>query len=221
MTGFDGPITIARAAGDRLEHLGRRARRPSRRRTPRPRPAPPRAPRIMNSWKRPPARRAPHPRAHRVVAHRQHARPARRAPRPARRCASVSRAPSARRRARCRHDGEVAVAEVEPHVARRARAGPSMTVERVAAQAPAALVDAVGQPERDEVRVGGDVRAVDLDVVAGVGDRRPGRSPTTSSIPRASLAPPVPPARTTTAPRPQLVGQPGDADARRGSCSGR
>ena len=29
---------------------------------------------------------------------------------------------------------------------------------------------AVGEPERDEVGVGGDVAAVDLDVVAGVGD---------------------------------------------------
>ena len=48
-------------------------------------------------------------------------------------------------------------------------------------EAPAALVDPVGQPERDEVRVGGDVGAVDLDVVAGVGDhdevaRRPRRA---------------------------------------------
>ena len=45
-----------------------------------------------------------------------------------------------------------------------------MTCEGVAGQAPAALVDAVGQPERDEVGVGRDVRAVELDVVAGVGD---------------------------------------------------
>src|SRR4029079_6494356 len=30
--------------------------------------------------------------------------------------------------------------------------------------------DPVGQPERDEIGIGGDVAAVDLDVVAGVGD---------------------------------------------------
>ena len=45
-----------------------------------------------------------------------------------------------------------------------------MTWKRVAGQAPAALVDAVGEPERDQVGVGGDVGAVDLDVVGGVGD---------------------------------------------------
>ena len=37
-------------------------------------------------------------------------------------------------------------------------------------QAPAALVDRVGEPERDQIGVGADVGAVDLDVVAGVGD---------------------------------------------------
>ena len=42
--------------------------------------------------------------------------------------------------------------------------------EGVVAQAPAALVDQIGEPEGDEVGVGGDVGAVDLDVIAGVGD---------------------------------------------------
>ena len=40
----------------------------------------------------------------------------------------------------------------------------------VVAQAPAALVDRVGEPVRHEVGVGRDVDAVDLDVVARVGD---------------------------------------------------
>ena len=66
-------------------------------------------------------------------------------------------------------DREVAVAEVEPDVgAELAQA--VHDVEAVVAQAPAALVDAVGEPERAEVWVGRDVRAVDLDVVGGVGD---------------------------------------------------
>jgi hypothetical protein len=43
-------------------------------------------------------------------------------------------------------------------------------VPGVVAQAVAALVDLVGEPVRDQVRVGRDVDAVDLDVVAGVGD---------------------------------------------------
>ena len=36
-------------------------------------------------------------------------------------------------------------------------------------KAPAALVDAVGQPEGAQVGIGTDVGAVDLDVVGGVG----------------------------------------------------
>ena len=68
-------------------------------------------------------------------------------------------------------EAEIAVAEVEPDVLaelpHRLHHG-----EGVVAQAPAALVDPVGQPERDEVGIGGDVGAVDLDVVAGVGDHR-------------------------------------------------
>ena len=45
-----------------------------------------------------------------------------------------------------------------------------MTCHVSSAQAPAALVDLVGEPVGHEVRVGGDVDAVDLDVVAGVRD---------------------------------------------------
>ena len=83
--------------------------------------------------------------------------------------ASVSRAPSAQAARAAHAERQVAVAEVEPHVvAQLAQA--VHHVERVAGQAPAALVDQVGEPERDEVGVGRDVGAVDLDVVAGVGD---------------------------------------------------
>ena len=66
-------------------------------------------------------------------------------------------------------DRQVAVAEVEPDVlAERAQLVHGR--ERVPVQPPAALVDRVGEPEGDEIGVGADVRAVDLDVVAGVGD---------------------------------------------------
>jgi hypothetical protein len=43
-------------------------------------------------------------------------------------------------------------------------------VEGVALQPPASVVDPVGEPERAQVRVRRDVCAVDVDVVAGVGD---------------------------------------------------
>ena len=109
-------------------------------------------------------------------------------------------------------DREVAVAEVEPDVAAEL-AQPVHHRERVAGQAPAALVDPVGEPEGDEVGVGGDVGAVDLDVVAGVGDHDELVGRRRRACPRASFAPPVPPARTTTAARPQLLGQAGDPDA--------
>ena len=119
----------------------------------------------MNSWnghQRPPARTRVRTG---VVAHRQHARagtPSARAqlgaaPR------SAARPRPAAARALQAH-GEVAVAEVEPDVVAEL-AQPVHDVERVVAQAPAALVDAVGEPERDEVGVGRDVGAVDLDVV--------------------------------------------------------
>ncbi len=65
---------------------------------------------------------------------------------------------------------EVAVAEREPRVRRAEVAQRVHDVERVAVEAPAALVDRVGEPEAHEVGVGRDGRAVDLDVVAGVDD---------------------------------------------------
>ena len=122
----------------------------------------------MNSWnghQRPPARTCV--RTGSSVAGSTRARHAERAPRlvdrlgQPRALREPPRAPQAQR--------EVAVAEVEPHVLAEL-AQPVHHVEGVAAQAPAALVDAVGEPERHEVRVGGDVAAVDLDVVARVGD---------------------------------------------------
>ena len=71
---------------------------------------------------------------------------------------------------------QVAVAEVEPDVPPE-RPQPVHDVEGVAVQAPAARVDAVGQPERAQVRVGGDVGAVELDVVARVGHDHDGVLP--------------------------------------------
>ena len=82
--------------------------------------------------------------------------------------ACVSVAPSPRRCGAAQADGQVAVAEVEPHVDAEL-AQLVHRVEGVALQAPAALVDAVGEPERAQVGVGADVRAVGLDVVGGVG----------------------------------------------------
>ncbi len=49
--------------------------------------------------------------------------------------------------------GEVAVAEVEPHVVPELAQGVHDR-EGVVAQTPAALVDLIGQPERDEVWIG-------------------------------------------------------------------
>ena len=66
-------------------------------------------------------------------------------------------------------DRQVTVAEVEPDLLAE-RAQLVHAVERVVLDAPAALVDLVGEPERDQVGVRADVGAVDLDVVAGVGD---------------------------------------------------
>jgi hypothetical protein len=45
-------------------------------------------------------------------------------------------------------------------------------LERVARDAPAALVDDAGEPPGDEVGIGRDVHAVDLEVVARVRDDR-------------------------------------------------
>jgi hypothetical protein len=66
-------------------------------------------------------------------------------------------------------DREIAVTEVEPHV--DAEIPERLhNVERVAGEAPAALVDQIREPERDQVGVGGHIGVVDLDVIAGVGD---------------------------------------------------
>ena len=115
--------------------------------------------------------------------------------------ASVSRRAAVQRlRARSHADREVAVAEVEPDSTPSSRR-PSITWNVSPSQAPAAFVDQVRQPERDQVGVRRHVGAVDLDVVAGVGDhdqRRRGRRRRASrgrAWPRR-----CPPARTTTGP---------------------
>ena len=167
ITGLEGPITIASARRERLEHLGRRARvldaaqldvldRPGR------------ALADHELLERVPGPARLHVGAHRLVAHRQHARLD--AERPARLVDRLGQPGALGEPAGAAHaQREVAVAEVEPDVvAELAQA--VHDVEGVAGQAPAALVDAVGEPEGDEVGVGGDVGAVDLDVVGGVGD---------------------------------------------------
>ena len=83
--------------------------------------------------------------------------------------AAVSVAPAARRRARARQIARSSSPSLN-QTSSPSRRSASITRERVAAQAPAALVDPVREPERDQVRVGRDVTAVDLDVVARVGD---------------------------------------------------
>ena len=111
----------------------------------------------------------PHARADRLVAHRQDARAdADRAPRAARAPASA--------RARGEHAGARSMHHARsrsPRLNQTSVAELAQAVhhgERVALDSPAARVDAVGEPERDEVGVGGDVRAVDVDVVGRVGD---------------------------------------------------
>ena len=168
-TGFDGPMTIGARAGDRVEHRLGRARRLDALE--------------LDAVDGPLAALADHEllegapsargrgRAVRTgcVGHRQHAGAARRAPRASSASASVSVRALGQALPRAAGRREVAVAEVEPHVDAQL-AQPVHDVERVVAQAPAALVDAVGEPERAQVRVGGDVGAVDLDVVGRVGD---------------------------------------------------
>ena len=83
--------------------------------------------------------------------------------------AAVAVAPAASRRARARHTARSWSPRLN-HTSSPSARSASITRERVVAQPPAALVDAVGEPERDEVGVGRDVTAVDLDVVARVGD---------------------------------------------------
>ena len=94
------------------------------------------------------------------------------------------RAPSASSLRPLQAPCEVAIAEVEPHL----DAQPAQRVhhrEGVVAQTPAALVDHTGQPEGDQVGVGRDVRAVDLDVIARVGDhRQPLRAERVGDAPR-------------------------------------
>jgi hypothetical protein len=117
---------------------------------------------------RPPRAAGLDPRAHGVVAGHQHVRvDAERAPQVVDRLGqpgALGQPPGA-----VQADRQVPVAQVEPDVVAE-RPQLVHRRERVAGQAPAALVDRVGQPERHEVGVGGDVGAVDLDVVSGVGD---------------------------------------------------
>jgi hypothetical protein len=115
-----------------------------------------------------PAAGGPDPRAQRRVGRHEHPRGhAERAPQ----VVDGVREPPARREPQLavQADRQVTVAEVEPHVLAE-RAQLIHGRERVPGQAPAALVDLVGQPEGDEIGVGGDVGAVDLDVIAGIGD---------------------------------------------------
>ena len=168
-SGLDGPITIARASAIAASacSLGRACSAP---RNSRPSTIPLARSRIMNSWnERQPAPLRTHVRTGSSLIGSTRARTPIASSRRA--SAAVGESPSARHPRALQAPGEVAVAEVEPHVAPE-RAQRVHDRERVLAQAPAALVDQIGQPERDEVRVGGDVRAVDLDVIAGVGDHR-------------------------------------------------
>ena len=169
MTGFDGPRSPSPPPRSPRAPPAS-ARPPPRRGTPRPPIGPAARSRIMNSWNAPQRPRtwiqvrtgssligstvAGTPSATRTSS-----------------AISVSDSPAASRRARARQSAEIAVAEVEPDVLAELPHRLHHR-ERVVAQSPAALVDPVGQPERDEVGIGGDVAAVDLDVVAGVGDHR-------------------------------------------------
>ena len=167
MTGFDGPITIARARSiaSSTSAVGRAARAwrnsTSSHRTGA-------AVADHELLQRPPAPGGEHRRPDRLVGHRQHGgRDPERGGEPRLGCRlalALTEHPSP-----LQADREITVTEVEPDVDAEL---PQLIhrVEAVGCQAPAALVDPVGQPERDEVRVGGDVGAVDLDVVAGVGD---------------------------------------------------
>ena len=195
MTGFDGPITIASAAAI--------ASRTSRRRPCVLDPAqldrlsaPAARSLIMNSWNGCQSPLRLHPGADRLVAHRQHAVRRPRAPAP-----PLRAPPSGARRRPARCASEHIARSRSPRLNQMPSPASRRRVHRlpgVALDAPAALVDHARQPVRDEVGVGGDVHAVDARVVAGVGDHVSSSGPTTSYIPRASFAPPVPPARTTT-----------------------
>ena len=82
--------------------------------------------------------------------------------------ASVRRAPSSSARARSMAMARSRSPRLNQTSTPSSRS-PSMTAKVSPFQPPAALVDPVSQPEGDEIGVGGDVGAVDLDVVAGVG----------------------------------------------------
>ena len=169
MTGFDGPITIARAP-----------------RSPRRRSGGPRLSGAVEAHvldrplsgaadeellQGPPSARGAHVRADGVVAHREHPT----APRPSRRRAQRASRSGGRPAGAARAGGgaDPSARSRSPRLNQTSTPSsrrPSMTANVSPSQAPAALVDPVGQPVGDEVGVGRDVRAVDLDVVAGVGD---------------------------------------------------
>ena len=83
---------------------------------------------------------------------------------------------------------QVAVAEPEPGVP-AGRLERRHHLEAVAAQPVAAFVDRVGQPVGHEVGIRGDVHAVDLHVVAGVGDHGKAIGPGHIEQPTCQLGP--------------------------------
>ena len=159
-----------RAGGrDRVEHLRASARAARCRRTRRPRPGPRARSRIMNSWKAEPAAAREHPRAHgsshigstraRHAERRGHLA---RAPRSARALGQPPRALQAER--------QVAVAEVEPEsVAELAQRRPSLRTCRRRGPSRARRSRSASQ-KVTRSGSGETCDAVDLDVVAGVGD---------------------------------------------------
>ncbi len=176
ITGFEGPMTIVRRGGDRREDLGRRGRG----RDPVELDALDRRLAVVEDQEllQPAAPRGGQDAgADRLFAHGQHRR--RDAERACDLClrrgerAALGRGSGC---GRCRWRGRD----------RRARTSPGAPScdealvhgEGVVADAPAAfLVDRVGEPVGDEVGVGADEEAMDLDVVAGVGDRRESSPP--------------------------------------------
>ena len=194
MTGFEGPMTIASAAGDRVADLGGRAAsrdsgeldlldlRARRGRW------------IRNSWKS----RQPAGVRTRVRTGSSHiGRTVASTPSAARDVGRDGGQPLAALEpaAALEAGREVAVGEPEP--VRRAeldlrRSNTVNASSRI--PQPRLLVDLIGQPVGAEVGIGGDVDAEGLDVVARCWRSRSGRTPTIAWIPAASLAPPVPPA---------------------------
>jgi len=82
---------------------------------------------------------------------------------------SANALPALQRLGALQADGQVTVAEVEPHLLAEL-AQPLHDLEGVAGQAPASLVDAVGEPEGDQIGIRSHVGPVDLDVIATIGD---------------------------------------------------